>query len=1124
MARLKLLLVLALLGASAAHADPVSIIGGIMAMAGASAAGVTLSAIAFAGISYGSLAFAAGSLIFGTLNAKRKQKKAEASARNQYNSNLQDRLVTALSTASPWQIVYGQAEVGGSLEAILTSGAKDEFKHLVIVFAAHECQEFVDIKIAGESLGALDGNGYVTSGKWFKSETQTYSETVVFDAGGQGTITRANATLLKVIQPRTGVTDSFDGTPEVLFEAAALVGTTVSGGPVSESAMVTYTTIDDAALVRVQKHLGADDQLADATLVAECGDEWSADDRLRGLCYLVVRLNLTEPEFQGGPPAITVKLKGKKIYDHRTGLTAWSENAALCVVDYLRAPYGKDARDNQIVWATADAAANACDEPITDGGAGTMPRFTCNGSFSTGQGTDETLEDLLAAMAGWADCSGGWRIGAGVWTAPVTTITNDDNAGPVQIVGGLALDELYNGMRGQFNDPERFGVATDFPPYQNTAFVAADGDRDLWADLNLSFTNSAQRATNLARIFTEQARGETISYPAKLAVVNRVKVGERLLLENPILGINGVAFRLVKRDENPGGALLLTLQQDVEGNYDLADAVAPIPSSTNALPDPYAVPAVTGLAASSGEQYALVTSTSVIPRVKITVTGQAQFLTDQLQLEWRTSDTDDWQALTVPAGQQAAYIENVNQGVTYFVRARWYRPSVGAAGDWRVVSVTVTGKTTAPPAFDVFTVTQLADGTRRYAFGYAATAQPVDWKGAEIRYLAGTHAAPDWDTMTRLNAIGQVFAASPVDSNLPAAGTWTFACRSRDSGGLSTAIIVNATLTAAPAWGGLDTTAPPTPTGFAVSAALANIFAEHAAPAYTEGHGHAKTRLYGKKYTGGALPVFADASLLAEFTGSIYAYPSSLGTTWRLWIKWVSADGVESVVPAGGANGLAATTGVIGNADLGPLIIEAGQLADSAVTAVKIDDEAITAPKMAANAIAVGTAAVQNGAIVNAMIANLAVDSAKIANAAVTNAKIGALAVDTLNIAGNAVTIPVSVSASSGVNMLAGGEQTVATLPTFTSKGGPVIINFGAVVSVDALDMVATMRVKRNGSTIFSASFVVPFSLLSLPPVSDTPGNGTSTTYTVTYDLTFAGSATTASMTNRAAVALETIK
>jgi hypothetical protein len=55
--------------------------------------------------------------------------------------------------------------------------------------------------------------------------------------------------------------------------------------------------------------------------------------------------------------------------------------------------------------------------------------------------------------------------------------------------------------------------------------------------------------------------------------------------------------------------------------------------------------------------------------------------------------------------------------------------------------------------------------------------------------------------------------------------------------------------------------------------------------------------------------VFANAVPIAEFQGTVYAYSTNPSTTWHLWVKWKSVDGVESLVPAGGTNGLVLTTG-----------------------------------------------------------------------------------------------------------------------------------------------------------------------------------------------------------------------
>jgi hypothetical protein len=107
-----------------------------------------------------------------------------------------------------------------------------------------------------------------------------------------------------------------------------------------------------------------------------------------------------------------------------------------------------------------------------------------------------------------------------------------------------------------------------------------------------------------------------------------------------------------------------------------------------------------------------------------------------------------------------------------------------------------------------------------------------------------------------------------------------------------------------------DLTPPPTPTGFAVSAAISHVFIEHDLPAYLMGHGHLRTRLYGVTHTAGQpLPTFNDTVELGQFSGTIWALASNPATTWRLWIKWETVDGVLSAAPAGGTNGLEAVTG-----------------------------------------------------------------------------------------------------------------------------------------------------------------------------------------------------------------------
>jgi hypothetical protein len=924
--------VAAVLAAGAAHADPGTAIAFAMAVFNPTVV---------------TIALAVASVVFGQ-EAKRKRRNMEADARRNHNASLQDRMVSVLATNSPWRIVYGTAEVAGSLEVILTSGSRDEYQHLVMVLAAHECHSIDDIRINGESLGALDGSGFPTSGKYFRASTETVTVNVAFNGAGQGTLPVGGAALVGVVLtiPSGSEFDSF----ETSYPGATLLGTTISGGPISQTAKVTYTRSSSSGTVRVQKHLGSDIQAADATLLAECPTEWGASDQFRGLTYIVVRLDLNEAEFQGGPPQITAVVKGKKVYDHRTGLTVWSANAAVCVADFLTAPYGKDARTNQVSWDTVDAAANACDEVVTIG-SWSGPRFTCNGTFTSDGDTDQTLDELLGSMAGWADGGGYWRIGAGVWTAPVTSITDDDNAGAVQIAGGEGIDDLFNGVRGQFNDPARFGVATDYAPYQSAVYAAEDG-RPMWTDMPLPYTNDETRARNLARIAVERLRGETLVYPAKLKVLNRVKVGQRVTMFCSALGISGTTYRLQQREEQPGGLVNLTFKQDVAANYDLVDAASPLPGSYNPLPDPFAIPPPVGLAAFTGDGYSLIAGSTVIPRIYVNVAGDPQQAQDRLQIQWRTSTMSDWQELTVASGQQGAYIEGVSQGFTYFVRARWTRPSLGAVSDWRTTGIKVAGKLLPPSKFDVFTVTTLGSGTRRYTFGYTVTPPPVDWVGAEIRYIAGTVPTPTWNLMTPLNAYNQAFTSSPIDSATPGAGTWTFACRSRDSGGLATDMnVVTVTLGPPPAdLYVVDLTPPPTPTGLAASVSAVQVQVVVDPAVYTVGHGHGKTIVYGAYYSGvGPQPVFGDAIPIGEFTGQVASFPVEPGLQIRLWAKWRSIDGGLSAAPAGGTNGLSATADLIDTANIASL--NASKIIAGTITTDKLTVNAAT---VVASAAAVG--------------------------------------------------------------------------------------------------------------------------------------------------------------------------
>lgn len=110
------------------------------------------SLIGYAAVIGGSIAYSSSQ------NAKLRQSLA--------NSSLdQGRTVMARDPIAARRLIYGQVLVSGTIVFVHTSGTKNEYLHLVIALAGHECHEIGDIYFGSEVV-PLDGSGLPTSGKY----------------------------------------------------------------------------------------------------------------------------------------------------------------------------------------------------------------------------------------------------------------------------------------------------------------------------------------------------------------------------------------------------------------------------------------------------------------------------------------------------------------------------------------------------------------------------------------------------------------------------------------------------------------------------------------------------------------------------------------------------------------------------------------------------------------------------------------------------------------------------------------------------------------------------------------------------------------------------------------------
>lgn len=788
-AKLTAAVALALLPGAAA-ADPISIVAALAPYIGGTAAAAIASAASFIAANAIAVAYAAYG-IYGGIKARRDARRASARSRREYNAGLSDRFITTLRADPPRRIVYGRAITGGDIAAILTSdkeGIKEDgstytkpdgYKHIVVVLAAHEVQAINEVFIDGVAVGALDGSGWASGGE-FGGVTTTKTQTKTIPPFGEFTFP-GPVTVISAGYYLSGDGGWIDTSPTVNGSTV----TNLTGESITVSVSYTYSK----AVVRVEKHLGTDTQVASAYLQSVAPSEWTANDRLRGLAYIVLTLDLEESRFQGGPPGITADISGKKLYDPRGPTTAWSNNPALVIRDYLLAEEGFGIAASELDEASVISAANACDESISldvGGSVTSGPRFTCDGPVSSDESPEAVLDQMASAMAGFAAHSGGsWVLNAGTYTAPVLALTDDNLAGAIEITqAGVSYEDLFNGVRGQMVELGR-AVASDFDPYENATYIAADGE-PLWRDLPLPFTNNRARARNLARILTEAARDAlVVQYPATMHAWP-LQIGDRVTVTSAEYAWTNKVFRVTDWQFDASSAVILTLQEDAAAIYDLADAATIDQAPNTGLPNPWAVPAVTGVTATSGSAHAkTLADGTVIPRVLVSwAQVQNAYVTDSgsIVIRWRRVDADSpWTTIETTGDATSEYLVGplAADRLTISVQAR---NSLGHLGPITVIGHTVTGKTSAPSNPTGLTGS-VAQGIITWTWD-----KPADFDWAEtIARLGGT----DWASASAFWAGRATTLLQPVTTT----GDQTLRIKHRNTSGAESATAASFTVT-----------------------------------------------------------------------------------------------------------------------------------------------------------------------------------------------------------------------------------------------------------------------------------------------------------------------------------------
>jgi hypothetical protein len=393
--------------------------------------------------------------------------------------------------------------------------------------------------------------------------------------------------------------------------------------------------------LRIQVAYGTPTQAANADLVSESDSLWTNNHKLSGIAYIYVRLAFDADVYPNGIPAFTAVVKGKKVYDPRTDTTAWSDNPALCVRDYLTSTgYGLGEVAANIDDDLVKAAADICDQTVFS-----TTRYTTNGSFTTGATPYDLISSILPSMGGslWY-AQGKWRMKPAYWTTPVMSLDEDDLRSSISVSTRHSRRDNFNVIKGKFSGPDTNWQQADYKEVKNetnagsfvtglpysisevgtTDFTAIGADSNTVgevftatgagtgsgvadlnlgvdngltsvADVDLLFTDTMKEARRLGRITLERNRQQlTISASFGLKTLG-LQVGDNVYITNSRFGWTNKAFEVLSWNFGLTDELDLqtqmTLRETAESVFDEVDDAAAYEADNTNLPSPFFVPA-----------------------------------------------------------------------------------------------------------------------------------------------------------------------------------------------------------------------------------------------------------------------------------------------------------------------------------------------------------------------------------------------------------------------------------------------------------------------------------------------------------------------------------------------------
>ena len=550
-------------------------------------------------------------------------------------------------------------------------------------------------------------------------------------------------------------------------EVESITDININDQPLSGSEYEEYVTFETKT--------GSDDQsVSDVLLDAP---SWESTDRLRGVAYVAAKLEFNQDVFSS-IPSITALVKGKKVFDPRTESTAWSNNPALALRDYLtNNRYGKGLDADLIDDDSFKSAADSCEVQVetVEGSGEFVDKFDINAVINTDQTLFNNVSQILGTMQGLMPYQNGqYRLIIEDDYDSTFDFTVDNIIEGINF-SGPNKSRRYNRVVAKWINPNANwqGDSVTWPAADSdeaAQFLAEDNGVVLEKQIDLATVTNFYQARNIAKTLCLASRrnGISITFEATSEAME-VAVGDVVTITHPTPGWDGKKFRITRMTLNFDGTVSVAASEHTGSVYPWVNDQEEPPQGDSLLPNPLfvAAPSVTV----SDELQAFNEEAITVLLVDV---GTGDAFQERFEVQARKEGESEFINMGQAGGNRFELV-NVEDNAVYTVRARVVN-SLGVRSSFTTVEHQVVGKT-APPS-DVTGLTGNLIGNQ-----YLLTWNPVpdlDLSHYRVRF------ASDEGDINYQNAVSLVpKVARPATSALVPARSGTYFVRAVDKLGLA---------------------------------------------------------------------------------------------------------------------------------------------------------------------------------------------------------------------------------------------------------------------------------------------------------------------------------------------------